>query len=527
NESEGGDNGKPIDPSAKPVVKALKVKGPLEVGKDLTGTYQFDANNGNGTDKSTFAWGEKGKTDAAKGETVAQSGTVPAHTIVAADAGKVLEVGVQAKNGANVVGNTAKVATDGSMSENEGGGNETEGGDNGKPLDPSAKPVVKALKVKGLLEVDQDLTAAYQFDANNGNGTDKSTFAWGEKGKTDAAKGETVAQSGVVPAYKIVPPDAGKVLEVAVQAKNGANAVGNTAKVATDGSMSENDGGGNETEGGDNGKPLNPLAPPVVKALKVKGTLEVGKDLTGEYQFDANNGDRTDASTYAWGVKSTIEPAKGKRVVKSGEVPAYTISADDAGLVLEVGVQARNGASKVGNTVMAATDGTLTDNPDGGNETEGGENGKPIDPTAKPEVSALKLKGQLEVGKDLTGSYQFAAHGGNSTDKSTFAWGEKGKTDAAKGETVTKSGEVNAHKIVAADAGKVLELAIQAKNGAGTVGNTAKLATDGPANDGNGGGNESEGGDNGKPIDPSAKPVVKALKVKGPLEVGKDLTGTY
>ncbi|WP_199155857.1 hypothetical protein, partial [Chromobacterium sp. ASV23] len=155
-----------IDPSAKPVVKALKVKGPLEVGKDLTGTYQFDANNGNGTDKSTFAWGEKGKTDAAKGETVVQSGTVPAHKIVVADAGKVLEVGVQAKNGANVVGNTAKVATDGSMSENEGGGNETEGGDNGKPIDPSAKPVVKALKVKGPLEVGKDLTGTYQFDAN-------------------------------------------------------------------------------------------------------------------------------------------------------------------------------------------------------------------------------------------------------------------------------------------------------------------------------------------------------------------------
>ncbi|WP_199155923.1 hypothetical protein, partial [Chromobacterium sp. ASV23] len=68
--------------------------------------------------------------------------------------------------------------------------------------------------------------------------------------------------------------------------------------------------------------------------------------------------------------------------------------------------------------------------------------------------------------------------------------------------------------------------------GANAVGNTVKVATDGTVSDdsGNnnpGGGNESEGGDNGKPIDPSAKPVVKALKVKGPLEVGKDLTGTY
>ncbi|MEO2219923.1 hypothetical protein ABGV49_22940, partial [Chromobacterium vaccinii] len=132
NESEGGDSGKPLDPQAKPIVKSLKLQGKLEVGQDLTASYAFDANGGMGGDASTYAWGEKGKADPAKGETVAQSGAVPAHTIAQADVGKVLEVGVQAQNNAKVVGNTAKVATDGSAAE----GNESEGGDSGKPLDP-------------------------------------------------------------------------------------------------------------------------------------------------------------------------------------------------------------------------------------------------------------------------------------------------------------------------------------------------------------------------------------------------------
>ena len=67
-------------------------------------------------------------------------------------------------------------------------------------------PVIADLKISGTLNVGQSLTASYTFDANNGAPLDKSTYAWGYKGATEATvgSGSVVTTSGTVPAYKIV-----------------------------------------------------------------------------------------------------------------------------------------------------------------------------------------------------------------------------------------------------------------------------------------------------------------------------------
>ncbi|MFL1553661.1 hypothetical protein ACI77I_32155, partial [Pseudomonas sp. D47] len=145
------------------------------------------------------------------------SGTVPDYTIVASDAGKVLEVSVQPKNLAGVAGNVETTTTANSTG--------TTGGDGaGGVINLTVAPVIADLKISGTLNVGQSLTASYTFDANNGAPLDKSTYAWGYKGATEAAvgSGNTVATSGTVPAYTIVANDAGEVIEVSVQAKNNA-----------------------------------------------------------------------------------------------------------------------------------------------------------------------------------------------------------------------------------------------------------------------------------------------------------------
>ncbi|WP_181941221.1 hypothetical protein, partial [Klebsiella pneumoniae] len=91
-------------------------------------------------DASEYAWGLQGTTaevvNNGTGKTVAESGRVPAYTLTASDAGKVLEVSVRGKNGAGVYGNSATVNT-----AQSGGGNNTEGdGDNGSIVDNSAGP---------------------------------------------------------------------------------------------------------------------------------------------------------------------------------------------------------------------------------------------------------------------------------------------------------------------------------------------------------------------------------------------------
>ncbi|PTU63408.1 hypothetical protein DBB33_24330, partial [Chromobacterium haemolyticum] len=85
-----GEGGSVIDPKAKPLVKDLKLKGKLEVGESLSGSYAFDANKGEGTDKSKALWGKKGNTAGqvdTQGQVVKQSGQLQPYTIQSADAG--------------------------------------------------------------------------------------------------------------------------------------------------------------------------------------------------------------------------------------------------------------------------------------------------------------------------------------------------------------------------------------------------------------------------------------------------------
>lgn len=237
-------------------------------------------------------------------------------------------------------------------------------------LNVGGSPVISNLNLKGTLAVGEALSASYQFDASRGNATDASQYLWGEQGATAAAvagSGKTVSQSGTVPGYTILATNAGKVLEVSVQAKNGVNITGNTETVNTvPGST------GNDTSGGGNGGTIvNPVAAPAISNLSIEGTLAVGETLSGSYSFDAQTGDPIDASRYLWGAESSTQATVGSNgsiISQSGTVPGYTLSSSDAGNVLEISVQARNSTGVEGNvqTVTTAQNG-------GGNNTQGGE----------------------------------------------------------------------------------------------------------------------------------------------------------
>ncbi|MFL1553536.1 hypothetical protein ACI77I_31440, partial [Pseudomonas sp. D47] len=88
------------------------------------------------------------------------------------------------------------------------------------------------------------------------------------------------------------------------------------------------------------------------------------------------------------------------------------------------------------------------------------------DPSAKPVVSALDIKGTLEVGQSLTGVYSYDDNGSGSADASKKEWFNGGhrSTDLS-------------YKLEAADVGKVLTFEVEAKNQAGTVGNKDRIDT--------------------------------------------------
>lgn len=115
------------------------------------------------------------------------------------------------------------------------------------------------------------------------------------------------------------------------------------------------------TGGNGNGKiGINGNAKPIVKDLKLAGTLKQGEELTATYTFNANGGDVTDSSTYAWGkVGSTVANVGNAVINTSGKVPAYLIKPTDAGEVLELSLRAANAAAMIGNTITVDTAGTV------------------------------------------------------------------------------------------------------------------------------------------------------------------------
>ncbi len=522
NTEGGGDGGTIVDETAEPSISTVAISGKLSVDEALSGSYTFAANTGNPTDASEYQWGVKGTTASVvnngSGKAIGQSGIVPSYTLQSSDAGQVLEMSVRAKNGANVYGNTATVTT-----AQSGGGNNTEGGgDGGTIVDETAAPSISDVVMSGTLKVGEALNGRYTFAANTGNPTDTSEYQWGVKGSTasvvDNGNGSAISQSGVVPSYTVKSSDAGQVLEVSVRAKNGANVTGNSATVTT-----VPDSSGNETTGGgEGGTVVDETAAPGINSVAISGKLAVGEKLSGRYTFVPNTGNPTDASKYQWGVEGTtanvVDNGNGSAINQSGVVPSYTVKSSDAGQVLEVSVLAKNGAGVIGNTE------TVTTVPDStGNNTTGGGNGGTItNETVAPEINNLSISGELTVGSVLAGSYTFDPRTGNPADASLAQWGSKSSTAgtvASQGK-LTSNGTLPSYLINKTDAGKVLEVSVLAKNGAGVTGNT--LTTDTSMT-----GNKLEGGNNGKVIDLAAEPAISNLLIVGNLEVGIELTGTY
>ncbi|MBS7560130.1 hypothetical protein KHO49_17460 [Pseudomonas sp. RC4D1] len=459
--TDGNGAGGVVNLNVKPVISDLKINGTLKVGEKLVGEYSYDANGSGSGDASTYKWALLNQSAAGVGDgnTVTNSGEVPAYTIKDIDAGKVLEVSVQAKNQANVVGNQLTMTTSNPGSTIDGGS------PGGLVVNLNVKPVISDLKINGTLKVGEKLVGEYSYDANGSGSGDASTYKWALLNQSAAGVGDgnTVTNSGEVPAYTIKDIDAGKVLEVSVQAKNQANVVGNQLTMTTSNPGSTIDGGS------PGGLVVNLNVKPVISDLKINGTLKVGEKLVGEYSYDANGSGSGDASTYKWALlnQSAAGVGDGNTVTNSGEVPAYTIKDIDAGKVLEVSVQAKNQANVVGNQLTMTTS-----NP--GSTIDGGtDDGKVINPEAKPSIKDLKVSGKLNPGEKLKATYTFETNHGNQEDMSFYLWGWKDDTGikvANEGSAVKEGGNVPEHLIGNDDVGKTLEVSVQPKNGAGKIG---------------------------------------------------------
>jgi hypothetical protein len=217
----------------------------------------------------------------------------------------------------------------------------------------------------------------------------------------------------------------------------------------------------------------------------------VGQTLRGAYNFDANGGESTDASTMRWTGGATEDTDS-----------MYELKVPDVGRVLTYSVTAVNGTGVTGNTASLSTANAT------GVSGGGIPDGSIIDPTAKPIVNVTDITGFLQVGQTLTGVYSFDANGGAPGNRSFFEWLYGGHSDS---DTMYLLDE--------GDVGKVLTFQVTAANNFGEIGNTASLST------ANATGVSGGGIPDGSIIDPTAPASVLINgEVDGYARVGTQLT---
>ena len=119
--------------------------------------------------------------------------------------------------------------------------------------------------------------------------------------------------------------------------------------------------------------------------------------------------------------------------------------------------------------------------------------------TAKPNIDTLVMSGTLQLGQTLGATYSFDSQGGDSNDKSTYKWGRVGQTAAtvSAAPSVTTTQVVDGYLLTQDDVGNVVELTVEAKNGAGNIGNKITINSKGLTG----------GGTDGEVIDPTTANV--------------------
>ncbi|MBI6550723.1 inverse autotransporter beta domain-containing protein [Xenorhabdus lircayensis] len=441
-----------FDENKAPSVSGLQLEGGLHVNGVLHALYQFDAKDGNTTDRSFYAWGEKGTTakqvmalaEAAgvkepvewvqkNGEGRVAAGATGQdrvkYTVENSDIGKVLEVSVLAANEANL---RAKAPQTTDVTDPQANKGITGGNGQGGVADPKAKPGIEQIVLSGELEINQPLTARYTFNANGGDATDLSQFAWHEK-DTPVTKYEPVPDKTGTLTTNLKPEDAGKTIAITVKPINGDHEAGDPKTVDT----GMTDTGINKTtsKGAKPGTILDPAARPAIDNLMLTGNLYVNEILTAHYAFSPNNGDTTDNSTYVWtrfqpedkpsGTREKIPDPEstgavdGKKV-QSGAIPSYTLGENDVGKLIEITITPKNSRQNgIGKPISVNTG--LDNSALVGGDSKGGI----INPTNGPVIDNLAIHGTLEMGQPLTGSYFFNPNGGGDQDDSIFAWGIK------------------------------------------------------------------------------------------------------
>jgi len=436
-----------------PTATGVTIEGIQKVGETLTGRYTYFDADGDLEGETTFLWSRAGG-HGGGAQGIIEGAVEQTYTLAVADEGAVLTflVTPKARTGDPVFGSQAIANTE-AISAKDG-----------------TAPVASSVAVSGCAQVGETLIGTYLYADAEGDPQGESTFRW-----MRSVNGATpIAIAGATAAtYTLTEEDVGATLQFQV------------TPIARTGVPNR-------------GAPRNSAATeiavfghaPEAKGVNIYGCPQVGETLTGTYWYVDQDNDAEGETLFRW-LRAGGHGGGREGVIEGATTQSYTVTAEDEGAVLAFSVTpvALTGKPNIGVEKVAATPPIAA------------KRGSP------PMAQNVSIRGYLQVGETLTGTYDYVDTEGNVENGSTFQWFRNTGTEL---DGAIEGATEQTYVLQEYDVGATLQFAVipRALTGLPNVGFERICAPTAIVQFGH-------------------PPEAQNVEINGCLQVGEPLTGTY
>ena len=288
--------------------------------------------------------------------------------------------------------------------------------------EPSALPLALDLSITGGFAIGTVQTGNYTYFDPNGVAESGTTFKWYR------VDGSTRTEVGTAQSYTLVAADEQKAIEFEVTPRNADTLVGPTASVQKN-------------------IPLFPV-PPTATNVSFTGTLEIGQEMQGSYDYGDINGDPESGTTFKWWRADNAAGTLNRTEISGATSINYTlVSPADEGKYIQFQVTPRNDIGETGSMSPSSWRGAVD---------------------SLPVASNVTYTGNNNVGELLSSSFDYSDANSDPEGTSLYQW----LTSATSGGAGTPiSGATSANYTVAAtDEGNFLSVRVTPVTSSGVQG---------------------------------------------------------
>ncbi len=446
-------------PPEAPTAAVNPITGSLKVGETLEGHYTYSDTNGDAEGASIFKW-YRADDSAGSGKTAIAGATAITYVLQPDDLGKYIsfEVIPVAETGTFTQGTAVESAWTGAVAPAE------------------AAPIATAPAITGTLQVGETLIGSYTYSDVNGDAEGASTFKW-YRADDSSGSGKTAIAGATAITYVLQSGDVGKYIsfEVTPVAKSGPPEtwLGTAVESAWTGAV------------------VPAEAAPTATVPAITGTPQVGKTLTGSYDYSDINGDLEGATTFKW-YRADDAAGSGKTAIAGATAKTYVLQPGDLGKYISFEV------------IPVAATGIAQ-----GAAVESAWTGAVVPAEAAPTATGPAITGTLQVGETLTGSYDYSDINGDFEGASTFKW-YRADDSVGSSKTAIAGATAKTYVLQPSDLGKYISFEV------------TPIAATGIAQ-----GTTVESAWTGAVVPAEAAPTATGPAITGSLKVGETLTGSY